>query len=217
MSTVTAPLRQLTVSEWYERYHDYEGGRCELVRGRAVMTPTEAFRNIGAAKRLARLLDDAFLPAWESYLNGSVLLRDDPTPTIRVPDLLLARGDIDQTRWLARAEEVALVAEVVSPSSMETDWVTKGAEYAAAGIPNYLLIDARFPDGPRLWLFDRFVRADGSGEPTTYDEASGPTTYDEASGRTTNPRYADPTGDGLSVTLRIPGADPITITATDLA
>ena len=201
MSAVTAPLRQLTVSEWYELYGDVEGSRCELVRGRAVMTPTEAFRNIAAAKRLGRLLDEALLPRWESYHNGSVLLSDDPVPTIRVPDLLLATGDIDQTRWLARAHEVALVAEVVSPSSMETDWVTKGAEYAAAGIPNYLLIDARFPDGPRLFLFDEIVPAedDGSGAHPTY------------------PRYADPTGDGISVTLRIPGTGPITITAPDLA
>ena len=36
---------------------------------------------------------------------------------------------------------------------------------------------------------------------------------DETSGITT---YADPTGDGTTVTLHIPGADPITITADDL-
>ena len=67
----------------------------------------------------------------------------------------------------------------------------------AAGIPNYLIVDVR-GDAPQLWLFEQ-VLADGPSEPTTY------------------PPYPDPTGDGTSVTIHIPGCDPVTITAADLA
>ena len=217
MSLAAAPVRPMTIEDWYSLFHDVEGGRSELVRGHAIMTPTERLPNIAYAQRLAYHLVTALGGQWQPLPGASVIIAGDPAPTIRVPDLIVVPATALHPGWQLHPADAALVVEVVSPSSVERDFVTEREEYAAAGIPNYLLIDARCPDGPRLWLFDRLVRADGSGEPTPYDEPSGPTTYDEASGRTTYPRYADPTGDGLSVTLRIPGADPITITATDLA
>ena len=217
MSLAAEPVRPMTIEDWYERYHDYEGGRCELVRGHAIMTPSEASQNGRATYRLGLILGPRLGATWEPMSGPSVVIADDPVATTRVPDLLVVRSQSVGPDWRMAARDIALVVEVVSPSSVETDWVTKRAEYAAAGIPTYLIVDVRFDDGPRLWLFDRVLRADGSGEPTTYDEPTEPTTYDEPTGRTTYPRYADPTGDGLSVTLRIPGADPITITATDLA
>ena len=198
MSLAAAPVRPLTIQQWYDLFHDYEGGRCELVRGHAIMTPTEAFRNINACRRLERCLEDALGPAWMVYRHASVTTESGATPTVRVPDLMIARGDMDPNGWRANPADVSLVAEVVSPGSVETDWVTKRAEYAAAGIANYLIVDVRLPEGPQLWLFDRVL----AGVP------GGPTTY---------PRYADPTGDGTSVTIRIPDCDPITVTAADLA
>ena len=200
MSIAEAPVATLTIEQWYELYRDHEGSHCELVRGHAIMTPTEAFRNLTAAKRLVRLLDDALNPAWEAYHNASVQLCPDPIPTVRVPDVLLARGGLDQSRWLSRPNDVALVAEIVSPGSVETDWIAKRDDYAAAGIPNYLVVDVRTPGEPRLWLFEEILPSTTGPEP----------------GALSPPRYADATGDGLSVTIRIPGADPITIVATDL-
>ncbi len=199
MSIAAAPVRPLSVAAWHELCSEHEG-RCELVRGRAIMTPTEAFRNIDAVQTLVQRLNTVLGDAWKCRPNASILLQADPEATVRVPDLAVMGAWGDPGRWRADASEVALVVEVVSPSSVETDWVTKREEYAAAGIPNYLIVDVRFNDGPRLWLFDEIVpvERDSGGEPTTY------------------PRYADPTGDGTSVTLRIPGTDPITITATDL-
>ena len=196
MSIAAAPVRLLTVEEWHELFGDYEGGHCELVSGRAIMTPTETFGNIDAIQALAYHLRAAAGDAWRCRPNASILLQPDPVPTIRVPDLVVMRASHDAHRWRAAPSEVALVVEVVSPSSVERDWVTKREEYAAAGIPNYLIIDVRGTDGPRLWLFDELVEGSGADAATT---------------------YADTSGDGTSVTIRLPGVDPITITATDLA
>ena len=91
------------------------------------------------------------------------------------------------------------MVEVVSPGSVRTDRVTKRREYAAARIPNYLIVDVRH-ETPTLTLYDTLV------EPTNAGDAAA----------TTYPHYADPTGDGTSVTLRIDG-HAITLTATDLA
>ena len=38
MSIAEAPVRTLTIQQWYDLYHDHEGARCELVRGHAIMT-----------------------------------------------------------------------------------------------------------------------------------------------------------------------------------
>ena len=200
MSTTTAadiqrtPMRELTIAEWHDLYGDYEGGHCELVRGQAIVTPTESIQNNRAIRRLMLLLDAALSDAWEPLTNTSVVIRHDPRPTIRVPDLVVLRSDLAGSQWRVLPAGVTLVAEAVSPSSVERDRVTKRAEYAAAGIPNYLLIEVGQDDGPHLWLFDTLLT----------DDASGITTY------------AKPTGDGTTVTLHIPGADPITVTAADL-
>lgn len=53
-----------------------------------------------------------------------------------------------------RPHEVAVAAEVVSSSSIERDWITKRAEYAAAGIPAYLVIDVRELDAVSLTLLE---------------------------------------------------------------
>ena len=194
MSLAAAPVRPLTIQQWYDLFHDYEGGRCELVRGHAIMTPTEASWNNRVVRRLTVLLDPRVGDRWEPMSTTSVLIAGDPAPTTRVPDLVVVRTASVGADWAMRPADVSLAVEVVSPGSVETDWVTKRAEYAAAGIANYLIVDVRFPEGPRLWLFDRLL----------------------PEGRGGLPVYASPTGDGTSVTLRISGCGPITITAADL-
>ena len=196
MSIAAAPMRLLTVEEWHDLFGDYEGGHCELVRGRAIMTPTEATENSNAIVKLIVLLDPTLCGSWATLPNTSVRLRGGTRPTVRIPDLVVLPKYRVGTEWQMLPSDIAMVVEVVSPSSVERDWVTKREEYAAAGIPNYLIIDVRGADGPRLWLFDELVEGSGAGAATT---------------------YADTSGDGTSVTIRFPGVDPITITATDLA
>ena len=112
--------------------------------------------------------------------------------TVRIPDLLVRRRTPGVRTPHGDLTGVVLVVEVVSPGSVRTDRVAKRREYATAGIPNYLIVDVR-GDVPTLTLHDALR-----------DEPSGAATY------------ADATGDGTSVTLRIDG-HTATLTAAELA
>ena len=118
-----------------------------------------------------------------------------------MPDLLVRRRVPGLTPPHGDLSGVVLVVEVVSPGSVRTDRVAKRREYAAAGIPNYLIVDVR-GESPTLTLYDALLPTPASTDPSGAEH-------------TTYPRYADPIGDGRSVTLRIDGHE-ITITAVDL-
>jgi Uma2 family endonuclease len=60
----------------------------------------------------------------------------------REPDLILLRSELDPRRHDAYWEGADLVVEVVSPDDPGRDLITKRAEYAAAGIPEYWIVDA---------------------------------------------------------------------------
>ncbi|MFN8423408.1 MAG: Uma2 family endonuclease [Anaerolineae bacterium] len=90
----------------------------------------------------------------------------------REPDLLVLLDPHDPRRandfWLG----ADLVAEILSPSNADHDLVTKRAEYAQAGIPEYWIVD---PDGETLTVLTldgasyrehgRFVRGDTTTSP----------------------------------------------------
>ncbi|WP_233219584.1 Uma2 family endonuclease [Micromonospora sp. RP3T] len=58
----------------------------------------------------------------------------------RIPDLVVwSKAQVDGV-WLPAAD-VLLVAEIVSPGSDGIDTVTKRSEYAAAGIPQYWIVE----------------------------------------------------------------------------
>lgn len=67
------------------------------------------------------------------------------TPVVRAPDLLIAKSSVFGQRGLAKASDLLLAVEVISPSSVRTDTVTKPVDYADAGIPNYWIIDPTPP------------------------------------------------------------------------
>ncbi|WP_240670582.1 Uma2 family endonuclease [Actinoplanes solisilvae] len=58
----------------------------------------------------------------------------------RIPDLIVWSKAQSDGVWLPVAD-VLLVAEIVSPGSEGIDTVTKRSEYAAAGIPQYWIVD----------------------------------------------------------------------------
>lgn len=191
MSIVTAALQQWTIEDWHAEFSHREDGRYELVRGRSIMTPTEANRNLSSGAALLALLHPRLKPDWQTIANTSIRLSDVDQPTIRVPDLTVIRADVDPHAWLNNPTDVALVVEFVSPGSAETDWIAKRAEYAAAGIPAYLIVDVT-SNPPYVVLLDTLI-----------DTPDGP-------------NYADPDTDGSTATLHI-GDHTITLTAAELA
>lgn len=150
MSQLTAVPRPMTLTEWDQL--DIEGS-AELVQGVLLMGPPESLANRRAAARMSALL--GLVPGIEWVQEMDILLDGDAlVPTVRCPDVVVLRaGAVDDVPRLDPAD-VLLVVEVVSQSSVETDWVTKRREYARAGIPAYLVVDRH---AGRLVLFDRIV------------------------------------------------------------
>ncbi|MFC3502207.1 Uma2 family endonuclease [Micromonospora krabiensis] len=58
----------------------------------------------------------------------------------RIPDLVVWSKPQSDGVWLP-VEDVLLVVEIISPGSEGVDTVTKRSEYAAAGIPQYWMIE----------------------------------------------------------------------------
>lgn len=80
-------------------------------------------------------------------------MRAAPGGPAREPDLSFVRTE-HRERLLSThlADPPDLVVEVVSPDSVERDYVEKFREYEAAGIPEYWIIDAR-PGKERVDFF----------------------------------------------------------------
>lgn len=132
-------------ADWSRREDHYE-----LVAGIPTVVPSEVFDNRQAGSWLVRLLDRAFGDAVRVVTDYDLELSQVPA-TVRCPDVVVLARHLGQDRR-AQPEDVLLVAEVVSPSSTVTDWRHKRDEYAAAGIPLYLVIDLR-PEVRTLALF----------------------------------------------------------------
>ena len=158
--TMTVQSRSMTLAEWDQLEVE---GPAELVQGVLVMNPSESFGNRRAAARLSAML--GVVPGIEWVQEMDILLdSDSQASTVRCPDVVVVRsGSVGDVPRLDPAD-VLLVVEVVSQSSVETDWVTKRREYARAGIPAYLVVDRH---AGRLVLFDRIVEgryADATGD-----------------------------------------------------
>ena len=138
----TAPLHRLSV-EQYERMIESgilgENDRVELIEGLIVeMSP------IGSAhwyvvfeltKAISRLAGDG----WLVFSQGPIVLPNGEPE----PDICVVRGtSVDYKSRKPRAEEVGLLVEVAD-SSLEFDRQTKLRSYAAAGIPEYWIVNLR--------------------------------------------------------------------------
>ncbi|WP_052466275.1 Uma2 family endonuclease [Mobilicoccus massiliensis] len=133
--------------------------RLELVDGYVIVVPSETPLNARAAVRLSSLLERHVGSSLLTFTHLDVSLAPAPA-TIRCPDVLVATPQVlaSEARR-APSNQVVLAAEIVSPSSVETDWLTKRREYAAAGIPHYVVVDLR--DGHRRITLFRSPGPDG--------------------------------------------------------
>ena len=124
---------QVPVDGWTVDDLPDESGRYELVDGALLVTPPPSLRHSVAAFSLARLLLP-HLPDDAAVLTERGVHFD--RRNYRQPDLVVYdRRAI--TRDRIEPYDVLLAVEVMSPSSVSTDRVTKPAQYAAAGIPHF--------------------------------------------------------------------------------
>ncbi|MFT2019790.1 Uma2 family endonuclease [Streptomyces sp. 796.1] len=111
-------------------------------------------------------------PRLVAHTGGEV--EDASIGRLRRPDVIVVPYDVfaEQTMSPFDPRDVALVAEIVSPSNHSNDYLDKMAEYPAMGIPLYLVVDPRKgtvaalsdpgqgPDGPRYRTRSDYVFGD---------------------------------------------------------
>jgi Uma2 family endonuclease len=142
------PGHLLTIEE-YRALGETDRGFTELVEGRVVQSPGSGRRHNLAACRLAGQLERQ-LPRGLAFVLGTDLdlqLAPGGEPGFsRRPDLLIFdRAAVARADEMIRADEVAVVIEIVSPGSRRTDYRVKHDEYADAGIPHYWIVDITEP------------------------------------------------------------------------
>jgi Uma2 family endonuclease len=121
----------------------------ELIRGSLVMSPQKQW-HMAVMDMLKALLrsqcPEAFVVQREMAVRKSN--RSAPEPDLSV---VAASAALDWDKSIYLPEEVALVAEVVSPESEERDREDKPLMYAAMGIPAFWLIERGEDNAPVVY------------------------------------------------------------------
>jgi Uma2 family endonuclease len=116
--------------------------RIEVVHGHIIRSESPAPRHNRVARRLANALEKA-RPGGDTQISVDtfidVVLWRAPNFTFRRPDVVLYRR-IDGPGRKPTAQETLAVVEVSSPTTLREDLIDKKAQYAAAGIPLYLVV-----------------------------------------------------------------------------
>ncbi|MCQ0986854.1 Uma2 family endonuclease [Jiella marina] len=133
------------------RWNEGREGRREFVRGRIVEMMTG-----GTEQHAELMLQVAFCLKSKLPVSDYIVTAADyavRTPLgIRYPDVLVKPRSGETRRSLATNEAV-LVAEILSPSSLATDFGEKAQEYTALdSLAHYLVLSQ---DEPRVWLWSR--------------------------------------------------------------
>jgi Uma2 family endonuclease len=118
--------------------HDVDPRNYEIVDGALVVTPSPDVDH----EIVSEGVRAAIRAALESGYTVIGPIDIDLNPTYRAPDLVVVPTALFGTcTRLVGPSHVRLVVEVVSPSSVTTDRITKPAQYAAAGIPAYWRVE----------------------------------------------------------------------------
>lgn len=133
VTTLTSHHDGWTVDDLFDLPDD--GMRYELVDGALLVSPPATLGHNSAGFELGKLLDAALDDSWRVVPAPGVVL-DESRRNYREPDLVVVRRSA-MGAWLATAADVLLAVEVMSPSSVTDDRLTKPAQYARAGIADY--------------------------------------------------------------------------------
>ena len=114
----------------------------ELADGHIKILPHPTCTHQGVLGNLIAAQECGFRQFRGELLHAPFAVRLGPR-RFRMPDLsvLVTNRSQRQHEWYRDGAD--LVLEVVSPNDPDHDWVTKKAEYAAAGIPEYWIADPR--------------------------------------------------------------------------
>ena len=123
----------------------------ELLDGALIfnMSPQESRHG-----RLVRRLTDAL----EKQAPRGLLVEHEMTVRLDdrsrpEPDVMVATAGYDAHRTWHAVADVVLVVDVISPESEHRDRTVKFRKYAAAGVPNYWLIEQE-PEGPVVHIYE---------------------------------------------------------------
>ena len=134
------PDHLLTLAEW-ENLPDFERYAVEVQEGILRVSPRPITTHQRAIYKLVEALNGQ-LPVELNALAEVELLVETTPLTIRIPDVVVIDTSVaDEGVSRVDARDAHLVVEVGSPGSARHDRVTKFAEYAEAGIPQYWLVD----------------------------------------------------------------------------
>lgn len=145
-----------------------DGNRYEIIGGKLIVSPSPSFRHQRVSFKLTSALD-AYLSTtgnaqgvaapMDVYLSRSDLVQ---------PDLLVVineRAEIIQERGIMGAPD--LVVEILSPSSIETDFLRKSKLYERYGVREYWIVNPESEtvsvqtlDGDRFVIAGEYSRND---------------------------------------------------------
>jgi Uma2 family endonuclease len=138
---IAPPDHLLSFDEWVALVagddHYYE-----LVDGVLVIAPQPSPRHQLAVWRLIAQLERDLPHSITVVAQTELVIDAGSPPTVRVPDVLMvpsAALAVDPDR--VRPDDALLAAEIVAPGSRRTDRMAKVAEYAAAGVEHYWVIE----------------------------------------------------------------------------
>ncbi|GAA2254627.1 hypothetical protein GCM10010430_43000 [Kitasatospora cystarginea] len=119
--------------------------KVEIADGEIVMMMSPVKRHELAVVRIARQLNLQLPKTHPGHIaHPGADLEDTGLGRLRCPDLMVFPEQVLEGEEPAvQPHEVLLVVEVVSKSNPENDYQNKVRDYAAMGIPLYLLVDPR--------------------------------------------------------------------------
>jgi Uma2 family endonuclease len=147
-------MMPMSSKEWYEEMPEFTteaeyralsediSRTIEVVYGQVIKceSPTPLHNRI--ARRLANALEAARQPDGPCLTvetDVDVVLWRVPRFTFRRPDAVVYKC-LDDPASKPTAQETLMVVEVTSPTTVQQDLVDKKAQYAAVGIPLYLVV-----------------------------------------------------------------------------
>ena len=135
--------------EAFLRWIETQEGRNEFVEGKIVMMTGASWGHVEIAGNLQTMLRSGLDRS--RFGVGQSDFAVETARGLRYPDLCVQAAGVDRRAYVSTAP--IFLAEILSPSSLETDLRQKVDEYTA--LPSLAAYAVLAQDEPRLWLWQR--------------------------------------------------------------